>query len=484
MSPRETRVVAAAGAVCILLAFPGLSPAASADNNTYQTFSGGSHNLGRSAYVGHEGAGNTLEINMGAEVTDGEACVGHAAPADHNSALVLGANSIWEHEGPLCVGKNGSDNRLIVAGGARVICGAGDLGENPGGDRNEARVVGDGSEWVVDGELTVGGKGASNKLFIDDGGLVVASAMGVGLGTKAEQNLVEVVDGAALEVMNDAGNAPCLVNGGTLSLLGGTVNANLVTVTALGTLRGAGTIIGSTFCSGSFQPGAPIGTLVSDGPVTLMDACRSEFDIGGYLAGDGFDRVNVGGSCRLGGSLLVTLQNGFVPQSGDQFEIIRASSVSGDFGSVEVIPNPGLDARVVRTATSVFVEFGPVQVQREQDRVEDSTRYANPNSAEGAADDDGDGQNNYQEYVAGTDVHNADSKFRIEVEPEETETAVKFMSRSDRTYTLEYTQDISKAGGPVWTKVASNVKGLGGLMELIHANPDERGYYRVAVRVP
>jgi hypothetical protein len=129
----------------------------------------------------------------------------------------------------------------------------------------------------------------------------------------------------------------------------------------------------------------------------------------------------------------------------------------------------------------VFVEFGPAGAEISP---EDLARYANPASVEGASDDDRDGQSNYQEYVAGTNPHDSESAFKIEVEPTETETAVKFMSKTDRVYTLEYTQDISKAGGAQWTKVAANVQGRGGLMELIHANPDQRGYYRMAVRVP
>lgn len=484
MSPARVKIAVAGSALLVFFTALNGVVMACGDNNTYRTYSGVTTNIGRSAFVGHDGTNNTLEINFGATVTDGEACIGHAAPADRNTALVLGANSLWEHEGALTVGKNGSDNRLIVAGGARVVAEIGRIGENPCGDRNEVRVTGPGSEWVLDCSLSVGGKGSSSRLVIDNGGLVAAGAVSIGDHVQSRSNVVEVGGGSLLTVETGCGFPMCEVVRGTLRLLGGTVHAEGgVLVGAEGTLAGNGDIDADTACSGVYQPGAPIGALAHTGWLTLDDVSRAEFEIGGYEPETEFDISQVDTICTLAGTLRIVLANGFVPQAGDRFEIITAGEVLGDFSSVEVVNGPAdLEANVIVSPTSVVVEFGARD--GDGDRLPDPWEekyFGAPCGADPDADDDHDGRCNYDEYVADTDPRDARSQFRIELEPLEEQTAVEFMSSTDRAYTLEYTADITDPAGITWTKVCKDVKGWGGLMQLIHANHDQRGFYRVSV---
>ncbi|MBW7877650.1 MAG: LEPR-XLL domain-containing protein, partial [Candidatus Cloacimonetes bacterium] len=59
-----------------------------------------------------------------------------------------------------------------------------------------------------------------------------------------------------------------------------------------------------------------------------------EIEIAGYGAAgavDGFDQINVSGSASLGGTLSVSLLDGFKPKVGDTFDIMTYGSVSGNF---------------------------------------------------------------------------------------------------------------------------------------------------------
>ena len=54
------------------------------------------------------------------------------------------------------------------------------------------------------------------------------------------------------------------------------------------------------------------------------------------LPGTQFGQLNVTGSATVnGGSLAISLQNGFEPALGQSFAIINASSVTGQFATVE-----------------------------------------------------------------------------------------------------------------------------------------------------
>ncbi len=298
--------------IAAFLALPSPADAVPDDNNTRRVYSGGVTDLGRSVYVGHNGTNNVLEINSGATVNDGSACIGHAAPADGNLALVTGRGSAWNHSGSLTVGKNGSYNRLLITSGGQVACSDAAIGENPPGHENEALVSGADSRWTI-------------------------------------RNV-------------------CQVRHGSLWLDGGTVSARSVSVLEKATLGGRGTVSGTTLCSGSLLPGRPIGTLTFNGALTLSGRAVSGFEFGGYAPGSEYDSVMVNGALSLGGTLNLSFVNGFAPRAGDRFVIMTASSVSGGFSAVGIANGPAdLKADVVVDATTVTVVFGPGDGGRRRD---------------------------------------------------------------------------------------------------------------------
>jgi hypothetical protein len=62
-----------------------------------------------------------------------------------------------------------------------------------------------------------------------------------------------------------------------------------------------------------------------------------DIEIGGLTAGSEYDQLNhtlAGGAAQLGGTLGVSLLNGFMPQAGDMFDILTAAGgVSGTFAT-------------------------------------------------------------------------------------------------------------------------------------------------------
>lgn len=139
--------------------------------------------------------------------------------------------------------------------------------------------------------------------------------------------------------------------GGTL-IAEGTVKINNTTGSAFGTgavtiangatLTGAGYFSGALQNNGTFSPGnSPVlETLAS---FNQGEAGRLVMELGGLSRGTGYDALDVTGTLTFGGELDVTLLNGFVPASGETFNLFDWGSASGAFATMN-LPNlaPGL----------------------------------------------------------------------------------------------------------------------------------------------
>jgi hypothetical protein len=113
-----------------------------------------------------------------------------------------------------------------------------------------------------------------------------------------------------------------------------------------GSIVGSGKVVDDVQCSGSIQARTALAfgrdlTLEADSIVRVQ------------LRADGADAVHVTGALALGGSLDVTLENGFKPMPGGSFDVLSASEVMSAFGHV------GLP----------FVTSGSLHVQYLRDRV-------------------------------------------------------------------------------------------------------------------
>lgn len=176
---------------------------ASDSGNTLQLFNPGTtliDNVG--IFIGYYGSGNAMDIASGAqEVSEGYAWIGgnytdaSSFTASNNSVVVTGSNSSWTiNNGDLTVGVYGAGNSLLISNGAQVTIngGYGWVGGNGygtngdyNGDVNSATssnnkviVTGNGSLWSVNYDVVIGTYGSGNIMEILDGGTVAAQGNG------------------------------------------------------------------------------------------------------------------------------------------------------------------------------------------------------------------------------------------------------------------------------------------------------------------
>ena len=122
---------------------------------------------------------------------------------------------------------------------------------------------------------------------------------------------------------------------GSTNLQGGTLNVggSGVILQAHASLFGPGTINGNVINSGFVDAGSSgsPGQLTINGNYTQGGSGTLEAQLGS----GGYDQLVVNGSIALDDTLLVSLVNGFQPQTGDTFQIITSSSESGTFATEE-----------------------------------------------------------------------------------------------------------------------------------------------------
>ncbi len=110
-----------------------------------------------------------------------------------------------------------------------------------------------------------------------------------------------------------------------------------------------------------------------DGDYSIADAGALEIKIGGLEQLVEYDFFQVNGTASLGGALNVVLTNDFLPQIGDEFEVLFSAggNLIGEFDSL-VFPNlPNIDGELEYTAQSVFLRIVEPGVDVEGDTNDD-----------------------------------------------------------------------------------------------------------------
>ncbi len=152
-----------------------------------------------------------------------------------------------------------------------------------------------------------------------------------------------IVDFPVLATFTDTSAVTSTVetlNTGIVHLGAGTVTLSNVDVAANGTLTagtlslGAGTVTGNVSNGGIVLPGNSAGALTISGSYTQTAAGALAIEIGGLTAGTEFDRLIIGGTTTLAGTLNLTLIGGFVPNLGATFPILGFASRTGTFATV------------------------------------------------------------------------------------------------------------------------------------------------------
>jgi YVTN family beta-propeller protein len=152
------------------------------------------------------------------------------------------------------------------------------------------------------------------------------------------------------------------LNGGTAQVDGGLSASKGVTVTGTGTLSGDGTIVSNVSMAGITEagdiPNPGILTIGINGAGSYSQSSAGAYNvvIGGLTAGTQYSQLNVPGSASLSGTLNATLINNFTPAAGNQFVILTASSLTGQFVTTNLpaLP-PNLSWMISYTSTQVLL---------------------------------------------------------------------------------------------------------------------------------
>lgn len=113
--------------------------------------------------------------------------------------------------------------------------------------------------------------------------------------------------------------------------------------TFFGTFGGAGISgPGNVYFEADVTPGASPAVAQFGGNVSLGTASRLNMELGGMTPGAQYDQLLVSGALSLGGSLEVSLINGFSPIAGQSFNILDWGSLVGTFSALNLPSLTGL----------------------------------------------------------------------------------------------------------------------------------------------
>ncbi|HEY6170010.1 MAG TPA: hypothetical protein VI454_18370, partial [Verrucomicrobiae bacterium] len=442
--------------------------------------------------VGFDGSGNTLLITNGGRVANSvNAEIGCRGTG--NRVIVTGSNSAWNDSGGLTLGFMGLSNTLLISNGGTVTSTGGIIGYGPfgsGGNGNAVIVTGSKSVWSNSGSLNIGFSGGMfNSLDIVNGGSVFAAGVLVG-GSGYPGNRL-TVNGGTLSVTNAAGNAGLVIGVSTNDLNGGLIEAdalrmqtssgrlqfnggilnvrtsavangtnfmvgdgisaatyrmtgassnvhsfaNGLVISSNATLAGKGTIIGSVTNFGTITPGLSAGAINLNNNLSLRSNANLSFEIGGLIATNEYDVLNVTSFVNLAGTLSLSLINNFYPASAAAFRVSNFASATGAFGNV----TSGARLNTTDNLGSFLVTLSVTNLV--------VGNYVSPDS-------DGDGMTDYAEFLAGTDPADPASVLKIVLlafngagQP-----VVRFPFVAGKNYRILYTDDLSSG---VWSAVNS-----------------------------
>ncbi|MBI5774055.1 MAG: hypothetical protein HZA89_09975 [Verrucomicrobia bacterium] len=200
-----------------------------AEDNTLTVLDGTGTSVGGPFTLGATGTNNFLLLTNGGRLTNTHAFIGSNTTANGNVVVVTGTNSLWQINGSIngsnTIGHFGASNQLFILNGGAVVNSNGTIGALASASNNSVTVAGTGSQWINQGLLRVGNAGQFNQLRITDGGLVASVTARIGVSNSAISNLVEV-SGAGSRWLNSgsltlgtggAGNQLLIAGGGFVS---------------------------------------------------------------------------------------------------------------------------------------------------------------------------------------------------------------------------------------------------------------------------
>ena len=151
------------------------------------------------------------------------------------------------------------------------------------------------------------------------------------------------------DLNNNTGGIALTAGGATTTFFDNVVNNGSIITSAgartvfRGSYSGAGALPGAGVAefAGDIRPGNSPAILQVGGDALFDSTAHSIIEIGGTAPGTQFDQIRVQGQLTLGGTLNVSLINGFAPATGNSFDILDWGTRSGTFSSLQLPGLPG-----------------------------------------------------------------------------------------------------------------------------------------------
>ncbi len=248
-----------------------------------------------------------------------------------NNALIHGEGRIE------AAFKNGAVGEVRANNGDRLHFTGGE-------NSNSGRIESLGGEIEFDGHLVneqdSGNIVGRNTRLRFDGGLQNNGGIGLSFGQSDvfgdidNRGLVSVSGNSEVTFYDD------FVNNGTTQISNGSTAVFYGSVSGGGLFSGTGTL----FFEGDLAPGNSPGLLTVEPEVIYGASHTLTIELGGTSRGVNYDAIDVVANATLNGTLEIVLIDGFNPVFGDEFEIIRAEVLSGNFSGLIL---PDLDGQLV-----------------------------------------------------------------------------------------------------------------------------------------
>jgi hypothetical protein len=224
-------------------------------------------------------------------------------------------------------------------------------GPGPGGARLlNAALDNQGTFTILEGTVLTGSLANSGTINVQGSDLTVnlagPGATAVNSGTLAISSLQALIleggDFANAGTVTLGHFGSVVVTGNYMQTAGSTqLDSGLLTAGGLvdlegGVLAGTGVINATVLNNAELdlgQTGSP-GILTIVGDYTQSSGGALVVEIGGPNPGTGFDQLNITGQANLDGTLTVNLINGFVPHTGDSFQVLSFGSGTGTFATL------------------------------------------------------------------------------------------------------------------------------------------------------
>jgi hypothetical protein len=187
---------------------------------------------------------------------------------------------------------------------------------------------------------TLDNSGDSARIFAGNaglnffGGLNNTGHVHVGFGTNTELGPIDNMAGGDIAINGDSS---FLVHGDVVN--DATIRIGLFSSAVFqGNFSGAfGTVgPGTVDLDGGLQPGDDPAEIHFGGDTNFGPTLHTVMELGGTVAGTGYDKVDIGGHLHFGGTLDVQLFQGFQPAAGETFDLFDWCTAGGTFRNVNL----------------------------------------------------------------------------------------------------------------------------------------------------